>query len=206
MARRTKEDAEQTRQAILDSALALFYEKGFTRTTFDEIAKRIGLTKGAVYWHFRNKVDLLAELMRQKIYDKKYKHLQEETSIITIAQMREQFRNACLSIENDPEFCHFLKFVIFHMEWSDSIIKHILKQLSDIVEQPWVKLKERLTFLQKSGEIPLGVNVDETALLLSCLWRGAVDAYISKQYPMSLVNTFLQGFDSVINNILMESK
>ena len=66
MARRTKEEAEQTKQAILGSALELLYEKGFSRTTFDEVAKRINLTKGAVYWHFRNKADLLAELMRQK--------------------------------------------------------------------------------------------------------------------------------------------
>lgn len=207
MARRTKEAAEQTKQAILDSALNLFYEKGFSRTTFDEIAKRINLTKGAVYWHFCNKADLLAEIMRQKICAKNYRMFQDDNiEVSSITELREHFRTACLSIENDPEFCRFLKFVIFHMEWSDSIIKHILKQLSDIVEQPWMKLKERLTFLQKSGEIPLNINIDETALLLSCLWRGAVDTYISKQYPMSLVNTFLQGFDSVMHNIVMESK
>ena len=58
MARRTKEEAEQTREAVLKSALDIFYEKGFSRTTFDEVAKRINLTKGAVYWHFRNKADL----------------------------------------------------------------------------------------------------------------------------------------------------
>ena len=48
MARKTKEDTEQTKSAILDSALRTFYEKGFSRTTFDEIAKRINLTKGAI--------------------------------------------------------------------------------------------------------------------------------------------------------------
>ena len=92
------------------------------------------------------------------------------------------------------------------MEWSDNIINHIVKQLSDVIEQPWVKLKEILTFLQKSGEIASKANIDETALLLSCLWRGSVDMYISKQHPMSLVNTFLQGFDSVMNNVIMENK
>lgn len=73
MARRTKEDAEQTKTEILNSAMELFYEKGFARTTFDEIAKRINLTKGAVYWHFRNKTDLLAELMRRKFTEKSKK-------------------------------------------------------------------------------------------------------------------------------------
>ena len=44
MARRTKEDAEQTRKEILITALDVFCEKGYSRTTFDEIAKRINLT------------------------------------------------------------------------------------------------------------------------------------------------------------------
>ncbi|MDO4161819.1 MAG: TetR/AcrR family transcriptional regulator, partial [Pseudomonadota bacterium] len=63
--RRTKEDAEQTRQAILASAVDIFYEKGYSKTTFDEIAKRINLTKGAVYWYFRNKPDIVAALINE---------------------------------------------------------------------------------------------------------------------------------------------
>ena len=62
MVRKTKEDTEQTRLAIMEAALQTFYEKGFSRTTFDEIAKRIDMTKGAVYWHFRNKADVIFKL------------------------------------------------------------------------------------------------------------------------------------------------
>ena len=65
MPRRTKEEAEKTRQEILFSALDIFYEKGYSKTTFDEIAKRINLTKGAVYWHFRNKPDIIAALIKE---------------------------------------------------------------------------------------------------------------------------------------------
>ena len=63
--RKTKEEAEATRQAILQSAMDTFYEKGYSKTTFDEIAKRINLTKGAVYWHFRNKPDLIAAIINE---------------------------------------------------------------------------------------------------------------------------------------------
>ncbi|WP_431857612.1 TetR family transcriptional regulator [Azospirillum sp.] len=58
MARRTKEEAEQTRNAILDAAELVFFERGVARTTLEEIARAAGVTRGAVYWHFRNKVDL----------------------------------------------------------------------------------------------------------------------------------------------------
>ena len=65
MARRTKEEAEETKKAICLAALDIFCEKGYSRTTFDEIAKRINLTKGAIYWHFRNKADILTEIIRK---------------------------------------------------------------------------------------------------------------------------------------------
>lgn len=58
MVRRTKEEAEQTRNAILDAAEQLFFERGVARTTLEEIARAAGVTRGAVYWHFHNKVDL----------------------------------------------------------------------------------------------------------------------------------------------------
>ncbi len=63
MARKTKEEAQATRESVLIAALDLFSEKGFSRTTFSDIAKRIGMTRGAVYWHFDNKSALLAALI-----------------------------------------------------------------------------------------------------------------------------------------------
>ena len=55
MARRTNEQAQQTREKILEGALNVFSEKGFSRSTLGDIAKRIGMTRGAVYWHFKDK-------------------------------------------------------------------------------------------------------------------------------------------------------
>lgn len=66
MARRTKHEAEKTRTALLDAAEALFYEKGVARTSLDDIARAAGVTRGAVYWHFRNKLALFLA-MEQRI-------------------------------------------------------------------------------------------------------------------------------------------
>jgi len=62
MARRTKEDAEQTRKTLLGAALSLFRAKGYSGTRIADIARRAGVTKGAFYWHFKSKVDILVEL------------------------------------------------------------------------------------------------------------------------------------------------
>lgn len=50
------------RERILQEAVALFYERGFTGTTLDDIAARLGVTKPFIYTHFRSKTELLAAI------------------------------------------------------------------------------------------------------------------------------------------------
>jgi len=63
MVRRTKEEAQETRNRILDTAEQVFLEKGVSRTSLAEIAAATGVTRGAIYWHFRNKADLFNAMM-----------------------------------------------------------------------------------------------------------------------------------------------
>lgn len=58
MARRTKEEAQATRERLLDAAETLFRAQGVTRTSLAEVATAAGMTRGAVYWHFKDKADL----------------------------------------------------------------------------------------------------------------------------------------------------
>lgn len=63
MARKTKQEAEATREALLDAAETVFFEKGVARATLEEIARAAGVTRGALYWHFDNKAALLKALL-----------------------------------------------------------------------------------------------------------------------------------------------
>jgi TetR/AcrR family acrAB operon transcriptional repressor len=63
MARRTKEEALATRERLLDAAELLFQEQGVSRTTLQQIAQASGATRGAVYWHFKDKADLFNAMM-----------------------------------------------------------------------------------------------------------------------------------------------
>ncbi|MGI9275087.1 MAG: TetR family transcriptional regulator [Endozoicomonas sp.] len=62
MVRRTKEEAEETRRFLLKTALKLFSERGIKSVTLAQIAKEAGVTRGAIYWHFRDKADMLNAL------------------------------------------------------------------------------------------------------------------------------------------------
>lgn len=58
MARSTKEEALETRSRILDAAEHVFFEQGVASTSLADVAKQAQVTRGAIYWHFRNKSDL----------------------------------------------------------------------------------------------------------------------------------------------------
>ncbi|MEX0738574.1 MAG: TetR family transcriptional regulator [Pseudohongiella sp.] len=65
MAKKTKEQAQETRQSILDAAIDVFTDKGVAGASLNEIAERAGVTRGAIYWHFKNKLDIFAALQDQ---------------------------------------------------------------------------------------------------------------------------------------------
>jgi AcrR family transcriptional regulator len=60
---RPKGDKRQrTRTALLEAARALIREKGYERTTLEEVAKRAGMTTGAIYGNFKNRDELFIAL------------------------------------------------------------------------------------------------------------------------------------------------
>ena len=53
---------ERTRAALLEAARGLIREKGYERTTLEEVARRAGMTTGAIYGNFRNRDELFIAL------------------------------------------------------------------------------------------------------------------------------------------------
>ena len=102
MPRRSKEDAGKTRQLLLDTALKLFAERGIARTNLKDIAIEAALTHGALYWHFKNKADLLSAL---------YDECRLELSDIFIDQLQSARQNALASLGG------------FIYEWSIKVVQ-----------------------------------------------------------------------------------
>ena len=65
MARHTKEEALATRHRLLDAAEVLFQAQGVSQTSLQQIAQQAGATRGAIYWHFKDKADLFNAMMER---------------------------------------------------------------------------------------------------------------------------------------------
>ena len=56
---------EETRRRILDSAQSLILDRGYAGVSVDQVINSVGLTKGAFFYHFKNKNDLARTLIRR---------------------------------------------------------------------------------------------------------------------------------------------
>lgn len=58
---------ENTRTRIQDVALELFIEQGYEATSLREIAEKLGVTKAALYYHFKTKDDIVVSLAERRV-------------------------------------------------------------------------------------------------------------------------------------------
>lgn len=67
--RKTKDDAEITRQKILDSAMIVFTKAGYANARLEDIAAEAGVTRGAVYHHFGGKPEVYTALVNERFQE-----------------------------------------------------------------------------------------------------------------------------------------
>lgn len=113
--RRTKEEAEATRRAILRAALKQFSEQGYTAARLSDVAEAAGVTRGAIYHHFENKAGLYGALLEQYAgaFGKEViEAIGEGGSFLQIC--RRVFVRPLAALEADPGFAAFYELVQFH--------------------------------------------------------------------------------------------
>ncbi len=115
MARKCKEEAEKTYGLLVDAAEEIFSTKGYARATFQEIAEHAGLTRGAVYWHFSDKHQLLEAVLRraQLPWDRLPEHYSSQAEAPSRAQLANVIGSALSEINDDPRL-HRVVLILLH--------------------------------------------------------------------------------------------
>ena len=201
--RRTKEDAEKTKESILLSAMNLFYEKGYSKTTFDEIAKRINLTKGAVYWYFRNKPDIVAALINRfvrKFLEKQAQTLPCDDDLTFDDLIDFVLRNSQM-IQEDERAYKFVLFLSCQMEWSEAIITKIRPLIEETKKYSRNVYYHCLEVLQKKGEIRKDVDISLINEILLTMYGGALEAFLTKRLDVDFNTVIKNGFHLIYEGI-----
>ncbi|QNM98344.1 TetR/AcrR family transcriptional regulator [Chitinimonas koreensis] len=102
-----------TRDRILDAAARVFAQKSFLGASLDEVAADAGLTKGAVYWHFKSKSDLFFALLDSRFQQEYDVHVPEALALESVQRDQKEGLKALLSsvlgrVKEDPDWPRLL--------------------------------------------------------------------------------------------------
>lgn len=202
MARKTKEDAQATRESVLLAAMDLFSEQGYSRTTFSHIAKRIGMTRGAVYWHFDNKPALLAALMDHFCTLREQRVVNHFSEIRSIEDLKAAFVEHARAVAEDKRLRKFEFFMMFQMEWSEELLTETHKTLDQVRKDPFEKLASVLSVPQLAECFRTDIEPRRLAVSLAAMWVGLLKIYLGACPKIDLVSAAADGFDCIMNGAL----
>ena len=202
MARRTKEDAQVTRESVLTAALDLFSEKGYSRTTFSDIAKKISMTRGAVYWHFDNKPALLAAMVDYFCTLREERVQQHFSEIHSVEELKQSFMEHARAVAEDKRLKKFEFFMAFQMEWSEELLTETHKILDKVRKDPFEKLVAILSSPVIASRFRPDIDPGSLAVTLAGLWVGLCKIHLGACPKIDLVSAAAEGFDCIMNGAL----
>ncbi|MFL9610122.1 TetR family transcriptional regulator [Methylobacillus sp. Pita2] len=131
MARKTKEDAELTRQRIITAAREVFAKRGVSHTTMEHIATHAQVTRGAVYWHFANKIELFQAMRDQAMLpfiEQLDAAVLDDQSEDPLASIEQFFCNTIKTLETDASTRQTYEIMMAKCEYVDEF-NEVLQQV-----------------------------------------------------------------------------
>ena len=125
MARCTKEEALATRHRLLDAAEHVFSEKGVSRSSLNDIALAAGVTRGAIYWHFKNKTDLFQAMMDRITMPMEdvLHQIEGDENVDPLDHLQRAMLDALRKIETDAQTRRVFEVAILKVEYVDEQIE-----------------------------------------------------------------------------------
>ncbi|HTZ61644.1 MAG TPA: helix-turn-helix domain-containing protein [Thermoplasmata archaeon] len=160
----------EARARIVEAAKRLFVTRGYRRTTMDDVAEALGVSKGALYLYYRSKVDLLRETQAQN------------------RRLARQWMDTALQDRTAPATMFFHAFDDLFDRWADreqiALYFEILGEAShdeEIREAIRIDHREDLKSLQRflqelrrRGALASRIEPDVLAFMVLALFQGAV--------------------------------
>lgn len=175
MARRSKEDALATRNHLLDAAERVFLAQGVAGTSLNDIAVEAGTTRGAIYWHFRDKADLFNAMMDRVVMPLQcaLESAQEPAGGDPLPRLKKALRSALRQTVVDPQTRRVFEVATHKVEYVDSLCA---------VRERHRQMRERVVgqfrqVLRKSAEAT-GVRLAIPAGTAACGLHALVDGLI----------------------------
>ena len=204
--RRTKEDAQQTRSALLDAAEQLFAVKGVSRTSLQDVAQAAGLTRGAVYWHFKDKADLFNAMMDRAVFpmEEAIGGLSSHPDEDPLAQVRQVLLGALRLIENDERTRRVLDVATRKAEFVEELSaardRHLQVHLNCRQH-----IESAIQTAQRKGLVRTSPDARAVAVGLTALISGLIELWMLEPSLFPLVRSGEQSIDTYLAGLRLSA-
>ncbi|MFG9431392.1 TetR family transcriptional regulator [Pseudomonas aeruginosa] len=145
MARKTKEESQKTRDGILDAAERVFLEKGVGTTAMADLADAAGVSRGAVYGHYKNKIEVCLAMC-----DRAFGQIEVPDENARVPALEILYLKCERSDENEP-----------------------LLRRRELLEKQGQRFGRRqIRRAVERGELPARLDVELASIYLQSLWDG----------------------------------
>jgi TetR/AcrR family transcriptional repressor of mexAB-oprM operon len=169
--RKTKEDTEISKLRILLAAEEEFCQRGFVAANMDSIAKTAGLTKGAIFWHYKSKADLFKETIKR-----------------ATARVKTIFQDAFSSSQPIMEKCRDIikrvkrdrAFEILTLLSNSDIPSNVLKDCSEEISEIYKFATKSFNDAKKNGELRVDTDIRSVLVTITLIMSGFTKIQDSK--------------------------
>lgn len=184
--RRTKAQAQETRERLMQAALDVFHQRGVARASLHEIAQAAGVTRGALYWHFKNKEDLFDALFA-RIFDVVSNQLEADirNAADMLQSLRQAFLNSFERLERDEAYRKFssvLHLKCEHTEKNAAIVA-VMTRYFDMWQQ---NIHTALQMCVAQKRLPADLDVALASIHLKSTLLGLTQLWLFRPHALQL--------------------
>lgn len=187
MARRTKEEAQETRSQIIQAAEMCFHKKGIGRTSLAEIAAAAGVTRGAIYWHFEDKAEVVEAMLEAT-------HLplqplgeasRNENEADPLGRLRELLVKIFERVALDPAVRRINEIIFHKCEYTDELcgLRQRIQNYRTLCDQ---NLESALRLAMARGQLPSDLDAALASRCVHSFLSGTIDQWLMNQEGLDL--------------------
>ncbi len=201
MARRTKEDALATRHLLLDAAELVFSQKGVSHTSLNDIAQAASVSRGAIYWHFKNKADLFNAMMDRITLpmEAELQQIGHDPELDPVDELRCALLDAMRKIATDARTRRVFEIATLKVEYVDELLAIKARHIKSHVNV--VNLMQRsLRDASVRRALPLSISALIASQGLHSLVVGLINSWLLEPQVFDLeavadaaISTYLAG-------------
>jgi AcrR family transcriptional regulator len=198
--RKTKEEALITRKLIIEKAVELFIQNGFSKTTLDEIAQQTNVTRGAIYWHFKDKLDIVNELIatQHESLSQLLSNLISDGSS-SYDKIQKIIEEIVRHFFETKSFQNFIELTWFKIEYTQlSNLKTTKTELTDYFIGNFRRIIKEA---QDIGDIKNTINDNDVAITITNMINGMYRLYFMLPDQINTKEEAMSSFTSYLNLI-----